>query len=119
LISKPQITIPELVYEDFQELVKTGQCPYFEPKSCAIYPFGEEGLFVIRAGVRVSDAWDSLPEFAYRSLNRLVELGYCSELHPRVCQIVVTKKGKYIIQSEGKRISQLWDNKVYAKASLK
>lgn len=118
LISKPQITIPELVYEDYEELVKTGICPYFEPKPCSILPFGEEGLFVVRAGVRVSDAWDSLPEFAYRSLERLVDIGYCSELQPRVCKIVITKNRKYIIQSEGKRVSQLWDNKVYAKASL-
>lgn len=119
MITKPQKTIPELAYEDYEELLTNGQCPYFEPKPCQITPFGTEGLFVLRDGIRVSDAWDNMPEFAYHSLVRLVDIGYCSEPQPRDCKIVTLKNKKLAVYSGGRRISQLWDYKVHVKSSLK
>ncbi len=119
MLTSPQYTIPELAYEDFEDLIKAGDCPDFKPKTCEIIPFGTEGLFVIRDGVRVSDAWDNMPEFAYHSLVRLVDIGYCSVPKPRECKITALKNKKYAVYSGGRRISQLWDYTVHVKMSLK
>jgi hypothetical protein len=119
ILSSPQLTIPELAYEDFEDLIRSGECSDFKPKPCEITPFGSEGLFVSRNGARVSDAWDNMPEFAYHSLVRLVDYGYCSIPKPRDCKIIVLKDKKYAVYSGGKRISQLWDYSVHVKISLK
>lgn len=119
MLTAPQVDIPELAYEDFEDLIKVGECPDFQAKPCEIIPFGSEGLFVLRDGVRVSDAWDSMPEFAYHSLVRLVDIGYCAQPKPRDCKIVTLKNKKYAIYTGARRISQYWDYSVHVKSSLK
>lgn len=118
MLSIEHTQLPELVIDDFKDGISTGVCRNFKAKKCEIVPLGEQGLYIKREGVRVSDLWTGMPEFAYNSLIRLIDIGYCSHPVPQDCKITEVSKKKFIIKVKNTRISQYWLNQILISKSL-
>jgi len=64
------------------------------------------GLTVTREGVRVSQIWNGVQNYAHLDLVKLIRDGYCS-VEAQPCEIGEVDGGLTVLR-EGKRISQIW-----------